>query len=131
MLNILDINDYRLTPRKVKNLEVNRDLLNAEHGLWRNDVIHAWCLSGGFGPDFDSTEYWLGIYDKPRKNGKTKIDFHFWIWGGMGEYTVKRFFDPKEIEHEDDYRIQKMFIEQMNRLIAEGVLILPEEEKGE
>lgn len=129
MFNIIDINRYGLTPKNIKELEVNRRLVNPEYGFWRNDVIQAWCISGGFGPSFDETEFWFGIYDKPRKNGKTKIDFYFSIWSGMGGYSVKKFFDKTEIEHESDYLIQKEFIETMNRLIDAGVLSLPEKKK--
>ena len=47
----------------------------------------------------------------------------------MGEYEFDEFFAPGEIEIQDDYEIQKMFIEQMNELIDVGVFIVPWEGK--
>lgn len=131
MSNILNINKYHLTPKDIKNLGVNRDRVNKESGFWYNAVIKAWCTSGGFGPNMDGTEFWLCVYDKPRKNGKAKIEFHFWVWSGMGEYIVDRFFDPADIEHEGDYRIQRMFIERVNELIDAGVFSMPNKGKGQ
>lgn len=121
---IIDINKYALTLHNIPKLKVNRDLVNKENGFWRNDVINAWCLSDCIGPYYDETEYWLGIYDKLKKNGEDKIKVQFNTYGGMCGYEFKKFFNPAEIENDDDYKIQYMFIEKMNELIEKGVFTL-------
>ena len=108
--------------------------MNKKSGFWYNTVVKAWCISGQCGVDeypiCDADEYWLGVYDKPKKNGKAKIAVHFSCYSGMCSYTFDKFFDPSEIETEDDYNIQRMFITEMNRLIDLGVFIVPWEKKN-
>lgn len=122
---IVDINKYKLTLKNIKQLKVNRDLVNEENGFWRNDVIRAWCISGSVGVDnypiCDATEYWLGVYDKPRKDGGVKVQCYFTCWSGMGRYTFDEFFDKKDIENRDQYAIQYRFITKMNELIEKKV----------
>ena len=129
---IEDINVHGLTLKNIPTLEVNRKFLNKEHHFWYNTVVKAWCLSGQCGVDSypicDANEYWLGVYDKPKKNNGVKIAVHFTCFSGMCGYTFDKFFDPKEIENEDDYKIQTMFIKRMNELIDEGVFIVPWEQ---
>lgn len=96
-------------------------------------MVKAWCISGQCGVDrypiCDASEYWLGIYDKPNKNGSVKIEVHFNCFSGMCSYKFDNFFDPAEIETEDDYKIQTMFMKRMNDLIDKGVFIVPWEIK--
>lgn len=126
---IENINRYGLTLKNIPTLEVNRSLVNEAQGFWRNDVVKAWCISGMCGVDdypiCDANEYWLGVYDKPKKNGKPKIGVFFSSYSGMCSYTFDKFFDPAEIETKDDYDIQYQFIQRMNRLIDEGVFVVP------
>lgn len=130
---IENINIHKLTLKNIKKLLVNRDLVNKDSGFWRNNVVKAWCISGQCGVDSypicDATEYWLGVYDKPKKDGSVKIEVHFDCFSGMCSYTFDNFFDPAEIETEDDYKIQTMFIKRMNDLIDKGVFIVPWEAK--
>lgn len=129
---IKDINKYKLTLKNIKKLGVNRDLVKAPD-FWYNNVVHAWCISGSAGideyPICDNDEYWLGIYDEPKKDGSVKIECYFTSYGGMCGYEFDKFFDPAEIENDTDYKIQLMFIEKMNKLIEKGVFILPEKNK--
>ena len=122
---IVDINKYKLTLKNIKQLKVNRDLVNKENGFWRNEAIQGWCISGSVGVDeypiCDATEYWLGVFDKPKKDGSVKVDCHFTCWSGMGGYTFDKFFDKKDIENRDQYAIQYRFISRMNELIEKGV----------
>ena len=126
---IVDINKYNLSPKNIPLLKVNRDLVNQENGFWRNDAIQGWCLSGSVGVDkypvCDATEYWLGVYDKPKKNGDVKIKYDFSCYSGMATYKFDKFFDEKDIENRDQYAIQYRFITKMNELIEKGVFILP------
>lgn len=130
---IENINVHGLTLKNIKKLLVNRDLVNKDSGFWRNNVVKAWCISGQCGidsyPICDADEYWLGVYDKSNKDGSAKIDVHFSAFSGMCSYTFDKFFDPAEIETEDDYKIQTMFIKRMNDLIDKGVFIVPWEAK--
>ena len=121
-----NINKYNLTPKNILKLKVNKDLVNEENGFWRNNAINAWCISDYCGNKnlCDESEYWLGIYDELTKQGKDKIKLDFSCHGGMCSYNFKKFFNPEEIENEDDYKIQYMFIEKMNELIEKGVFTL-------
>ena len=122
---IVDINKYGLTLKNIKDLKVNRELVNEENGFWRNEAIKGWCLSGAVGVDdypiCDATEYWLGVYDKPKKDGSVKVECNFSCWSGMGTYKFDKFFDEKDIENRDEYAIQYRFIARMNDLIEKGV----------
>ena len=124
----VNINKYNLTPKNIVNLHVDRSKVNEENGFWYNNAINAWCLSGSVGVDdypiCDATEYWLGVYDKPKKDGSVKIALHFSCYSGMCNYKFDTFFDEKEMETEDDYRIQYRFIDVMNKLIEKGVFII-------
>lgn len=119
-------NKYNLTPAIIRKLKVNRDKIN-EKDFWRNNVISAWCLTGdtsSCAKDYEFctyNEYWLGIYDEDAKAYAGKIRVVFSTDGGMCNYNVKKFFNEKEIQNDDDLKIQEMFIEKMNMLIDEGV----------
>ena len=120
---IKNINKYGLTLKNIPRLKVNRELVNKENGFWRNKAIKAWCMSKSIGPYYDSTDYWLGVYDKPKANGEANIEVNFSTSDGMCGYEFERFFDPSEIITEDDYKIQYLFIKRMNELIEKGVFI--------
>ena len=122
---IKDINTHGLTLKNISKLIPNRSLIGKETGFWRNNGINAWCISGSCGVDkypvCDADEYWLGVYD----NEKRKVSCYFSAYSGMCSYTFDKFFNPAEIETEDDYKIQYMFIERMNKLIEQGVFTCP------
>lgn len=89
--------------------------------FWRNDVVSAWCITGGIGKDVfcDRHEFWLGIYD----NDKIKCNCS--CYSGMCGYNFKHFFKPEEIENEQDLAIQEMLLERVNFLIEQKILGLP------
>lgn len=119
-------NKYNLTPAIIRKLKVNREKIS-EKDFWRNNVISAWCLSGNTAScsgDYEFctyNEYWLGVYDEDAKSYAGKIRVNFSAYGGMANYNINKFFNEKDIEHEDDLKIQEIFIEKMNKLIDEGV----------
>ena len=131
---IVDINVHRLTPKNIPDLGINREFINEQNGFWRNDAINAWCLGGRVVinkyPVCDETEYWLGVYDRAPKGKAAKIEVRFDCFSGICTYLFDSFFNPKEIDDEDEYQIQKMFIKEMNRLIDMGAFIVPWEQKA-
>lgn len=100
--------------------------------FWRNNVISAWCISGSTYPytdngskDYgDESSYWLGIYDEDAKHYKGKVMVHFSAFGGMCNYVFNEFYSPSSIKSEDDLSIQEMFLEKLNYLLDNGILIL-------
>ena len=125
-------NKYELTIPKIRKLKVgNRDLI-CEPLFWRNNVINAWCISGSAGTDADrqyctDSGYWIGIYDEDAKAyaGTFRIDFS--SYGGMCGYNFTSFFKPKDIENENDLRVQELFLEKINYLIDNGILVIDKE----
>ena len=119
-------NKYNLTPAIIRKLKVNREKISEKY-FWRTNVISAWCLSGNTSKcskDYEFctyNEYWLGIYDEDAKAYAGKIRVNFSAYGGMANYNINNFFNEKDIKHEDDLKIQEIFIEKMNKLIDEGV----------
>lgn len=122
-------NKYKLNIAKIKKLKVGNRELICEPLFWRNNVISAWCISGSSGTEADhrfgtDNGYWIGIYDDDAKAyaGKFRIDFS--SYGGMCGYNFTSFYQPKDIENENDLKIQELFLEKINYLIDNGVLIL-------
>ena len=122
-------NKYKLNIAKIKKLKIGNRELICEPLFWRNNVINAWCISGSAGTKDDhrfgtDNGYWIGIYDNDAKAyaGKFRIDFS--SYGGMCGYEFTSFYQPKDIENENDLKIQELFLEKINYLIDNGVLIL-------
>lgn len=115
------LNKYNLTmPLLRKNLYVKNEEGIKKNPFWRNDVIQAWCVSGG--TIGEENEYWLGIYDKDAETYAGKIRIHFTTYDGMCSYDFDRFFTKGSVENRFDFDIQKQFILRINRLIEDGVL---------
>lgn len=136
-------NSYKLTLKKIQKLYVNRDALTKiiadkeilkDIGFWRNDVIHAWCLSGDTAQSDKDREYgtfnefWLGIYDLDAPAYKGAVRATCSAWGGMAHYKFNEFFLAKDIEHKDDLIIQEKLLQAVNTLIDKGVLMLSSEQ---
>lgn len=122
-------NKYNLNIKKIKKLKIGNRELICEPLFWRNNVISAWCISGSAGSQADcrfgtDNGYWMAIYDDDAKAyaGKFRIDFS--SYGGMCGYVFNSFYQPKDIENENDLRVQELFLEKINYLIDNGVLIM-------
>lgn len=106
-------NKYKLTIEKVKNLKVGNTSKIGEPLFWRNNIVNAWCISGGTRCD----SFWIGFYD----NGSFK--FTISCYEDMCWYNFKEFYKIEEIEIIDDFLVQEKFLEKINYLIDEGILI--------
>lgn len=121
-------NKYNLNPKDIeKAVILNPDRLK-QHPFWRNNVIGAWCLSGGsgkglFGNFIDS--YWIGFYDKNAKAHAGKIRLSCSCNEDMCNYKFKNFFDYSEIENEYDLQLQEKLLERINWLIDEMIIEIP------
>ena len=107
-------NKHELTIEKIKNLKVGDTTKFKEPVFWRNNVVNAWCISGG--TRYNS--FWIGFYD----NGTFK--FTLSCFEDMCWYDFKEFYKIEEIEIIDDFLIQEMFLEKINYLIDEGILTI-------
>lgn len=129
------LNKYKLTPTLIRHLIPDRTMITKQP-FTRNNVINAWMLTGDTAKnEIERTygsydEYWLGIYDKDAKAYAGKVRWCFSSAGGMCDYKVTRFLDPKQIENNDDLMIQVKFLTELNSLIDKGVLKLPEKENS-
>ncbi len=133
-------NTYNLTMKDVRKLQVADRTKIKSPLFWRNDIIDAWCISGSTNAkcfnkgDFKEwvdvelindgmqDEFWIGIYDEDARAYAGKLRVSFSSYGGMCGYNFNRFYNPKEIENEQDLLIQEMFLKKLNYLISEGVL---------
>lgn len=122
-------NKYNLTIKKLKKYKVaDRTFVGAPF-FWRNDVIQAWCISGNAGSAADQqfgtdNSFWIGIYDKDAKSYAGKFRFYFTSYGGMCGYEFNQFFNEKDIDCENDLRMQEIFLEKINMLIDSGIIAL-------
>lgn len=118
-------NKYNLTVSKIKKLKIgDRSKINRKNGFWRNDVIKAWCISKSVGQEDLKNSFWLGFYDEdaPAYAGKFRISVD--SYDGMCNYIFNQFFQEKDIECPEDLKIQKMLLDEVTRLIDEGILVI-------
>lgn len=118
-------NKYNLKPKDIENaviLDYNR---LHQSPFWRNDVVQAWCLTGGSGKGFYDDwldAYWIGFYDNDEKEYAGKIRFYCTTYEDMCSYNFNSFFDYTEIEHEVDLELQEKLLERINWLIDEKII---------
>lgn len=117
-------NKYNLKPSDIRKMVViDRNRLQ-ENPFWRNDVIHAWCLTDGAGKGlYDSmNDYWIGFYDEnaPAYAGKTR--FSVSTYEEMCSYKFNTFYRPSDIENLADLEIQEKLLDRMNWLLDEGIV---------
>lgn len=122
-------NKYKLTPKALREYVVGDRTEVCEPLFWRNNVVKAWCISEEIGGDIFGDDFWIGIFDEDAPNYKGKFRFSFSSYGGMSGYEFDKFFEPSQIEFEQDLRIQEAFIEKINLLIDKGIVIKPKGEK--
>lgn len=117
-------NKYNLKPSDIRKMVViDRERLQ-ENPFWRNNVIHAWCLTGSAGEGlYDSmNDYWIGFYDEdaPAYAGKTR--FSVSTYEGMCSYEFNTFYRPSDIEILADLEIQEKLLDRVNWLLDEGIV---------
>ncbi|MBQ8043472.1 MAG: hypothetical protein IJ272_04910 [Clostridia bacterium] len=122
-------NKYNLTPNSITMLQVNREKVNETY-FWRNNVVHAWCVSGNTAKSAKDHEFgtynsfWLGVYDEDCKEHAGEISLTFSAYGDMCKYIFDSFYDFSTIEYEIDLEIQEKFLAKINHLIDEGVFTI-------
>lgn len=120
-------NKYNLKPKDIQRAEIlDRERLT-QKPFWRNDVIGAWCLSGGtgkgyYGGHIDS--YWIGFYDEDSKAYAGKIRLSCSACEDMCSYNFKEFFNFREIETIADLELQEKLLERINWLIDEKIVTI-------
>ena len=120
-------NKYHLTIAQIKNLRIANRSKIKEKPFWRNEQIHAWCLSGHAGTRKDEefgtdNEYWMGFYDEDAPKHAGEFQYSFGTYGGMCGYNFEEFFRPGDIECENDLRVQELFLKRINWLLDKGIL---------
>lgn len=118
-------NKYNLKPKDIQKATILNYERLQKPPFWRNDIVQAWCLSGGsgkgyFGDWMDS--YWIGFYDKDAKSYAGKIRLDCTAMEDMCHYKFKKFFDYSEIENEIDLELQEKLLSRINWLIDEGII---------
>lgn len=118
-------NMYNIKPKNIEKMIVlDKDRLHKEP-FWRNDVISAWCLSGGVGKGYCGDwidSYWIGFYDEDAKSYAGKIRLQCNAYEDMCSYNFKNFFDYKEIQSEIDLELQEELLAKINWMLDEGIL---------
>lgn len=120
-------NKYNLTMAKIRKLKIADRSKVGKSLFWRNDVIGAWCIVGAAGSEMDTrfgtdNEFWIGIYDNNVKAHAGKFRVHLTSYGGMCQYKFNQFFREKDIQCDNDLRIQEKFLDKINELIDLGIL---------
>ena len=118
-------NKYNLKPKDIqKAIILDYDRLK-QKPFWRNNVVNAWCLSGGTGKGFYGghvNSYWIGFYDSDAKAYAGKIRLKCNSYEDMCSYNFTKFFDYSEIEFEIDLELQEKLLETINWLIDEKII---------
>lgn len=118
-------NKYNLKPKDIEKATIIDCKRLMQPPFWRNDVVSAWCLSGGAGNGFYGgcmNDYWIGFYDKNAERYAGKIRLTCSAMEGMCNYNFRKFFDYKEIENEVDLELQEKLLNTINWLIDEKII---------
>ena len=118
-------NKYNLKPKDIQKATILDYKRLKQEPFWRNNVIGAWCLSGGAGKGFYGNSintYWIGFYDKDAKAYAGKIRLSCSAMEDMCNYDFKKFFDYTEIDDEVDLELQEKLLERINWLIDEKII---------
>ena len=121
-------NKYNLKPKDIERAIILDYEKLKQPPFWRNNIVQAWCLSGGsgrgyYGSHMDS--YWIGFYDNNAKAYSGKIRLSCSAYEDMCNYNFKKFFDYNEIENEVDLELQEKLLSRINWLIDEGIIEIP------
>lgn len=113
-------NKYNLKPKDIERAEVLDRKRIKEKPFRRNDVVKAWCLSAWIGDEEDrkfctGNEFRILFYD----SGEIKL---FCTCMEILSYDFKTFFNPNEIDHENDLILQEKLLDRLNWLIDERIV---------
>lgn len=125
-------NKHNIKPKDIQKATILDYSKLHQPPFWRNDVVQAWCLSGGSGKGLhgDSIDsYWIGFYDKDAKSHAGKIILRCSSYEGMCNYNFNKFFNHSDIENETDLELQEKLLERINWLIDEGIIEIPTNHK--
>ena len=118
-------NKYNLKPKDIQKAVILDYEKLHQPPFWRNNIIGAWCLSGGSGKGYYDgymNSYWIGFYDKNAKAYAGKIRLSCSAYEDMCHYKFNNFFDYSEIENEIDLELQEKLLERINWLIDEKII---------
>lgn len=113
-------NKYNLKPKDIEHAEVLDRKRLKEKPFRRNEVIKAWCLSEWIGGEEDrrfctGNWYQISFCD----SGEIKL---LCTCMEMLSYNFKTFFNPNEIDHENDLILQEKLLNRLNWLIDERIV---------
>lgn len=121
-------NKYNLKPKDIeKAIIIDREKLHYDP-FWRNNVVEAWCLSGGVGKGYFGgwlSSFWIGFYDENAHAYAGKIRLSCSAMEDMCSYKFKEFYNPEEIEYPIDLELQELLLEKINWMIDEGIIEIP------
>ena len=124
-------NKYNLKPKDIEHaIVLNLQALH-DKPFWYNNVVKAWCLSGGSGKGLYGGyeyEYWIGFYDEDAPAHAGKIKVHCSSYEGMCTYKFKEFFNSKEISNLYELQLQQELLRVINKLIDSKIISI---EKGD
>lgn len=119
-------NYYNLSVADVKRLRVGDRSGIDKSRLKRDADAEAWFASeesrtaeGGC-----AYRYWLRIYDEGAREYSGKFRFSFAGPEG-GRLVFKKFYNPRELADEAELEVQERFLDCLNQLIDDGVLVFP------
>ena len=118
-------NKYNLKPKDIERATILDYERLKQPPFWRNNVVKAWCLTGGSGKGYYGDcmdSYWIGFYDKNAKAYAGKIRLDCTAMEDMCTYNFTKFFDYSEIEHEVDLELQEKLLDRINWLIDEKII---------
>lgn len=120
-------NKYNLKPKDIeKAVILDYDRLH-QSPFWRNDVVQAWCLTGGSGKGYYGywmDEYLVCFYDVDAKAYAGKIRLSCSAIEDMCNYNFERFYDYTEIDNEVDLELQEKLLERINWMIDEKIIAI-------
>lgn len=119
--------------KKVRQLQIVDESKVCEPLFCRNNVVNAWCISKDIRTDADKkygtdNSFWIGIYDELYYGKRFHVKCY--SFGGMCGYGFKKFFNEKEIENENDLKLQEELLDTINHLIDEGILVIEDERRS-
>ena len=118
-------NKYNLKPKDIERATILDYERLKQPPFWRNNVVKAWCLTGGSGKGYYGDcmdSYWIGFYDKNAKAYAGKIRLDCTAMEDMCTYNFTKFFDYSEIENEVDLELQEKLLDRINWLIDEKII---------